>query len=235
MRKARNQLSILLLLASCILCLSVLGGFANAVELIVNPKNTQTIIRSDSGSYSPNRLKYKLRSSGGKVTWRIKSLPRWLRAKPAEGKVGSLRVNVKVRPKNSKISKLAPGIISGKIKLAYASKEKIVARNVKLIVEGNVSDGEIQFKKCRACHDSEDKNKIGPYMQGVYGRVAGTVPDFKYSDAMIAYGEIWEEGNLDRYLEDPRGFIPNTKMAYAGLDDPVDRMNVIAYLKSLTP
>lgn len=95
--------------------------------------------------------------------------------------------------------------------------------------------GEKVFAKCKACHVVEtDKNKIGPSLMGVIGRIAGTHAGFKYSNAMIDAGNsglIWDETALTTYLQNPKAFINGTKMAFAGLKADDDVANVIAYLK----
>jgi cytochrome c2 len=103
--------------------------------------------------------------------------------------------------------------------------------------QGTAAAGEDVFKKCRACHDVGDgaKNKVGPLLNGIVGRKAGTVEGFTYSDANKAAGAaglIWTEAELNTYLLDPRKHMPSNKMAFAGLKDDQDRADVIAYLKT---
>ncbi|GLQ81533.1 cytochrome C protein [Mesorhizobium huakuii] len=98
--------------------------------------------------------------------------------------------------------------------------------------------GEKVFTKCQVCHIvNEDKNKIGPSLHGVIGRTAGTHPDFKYSDAMIAAGKSgvkWDEPTLTTYLHDPKAMVKGTKMTFPGLKNDADVANVIAYLKTFS-
>ena len=98
--------------------------------------------------------------------------------------------------------------------------------------------GEKVFTKCKVCHVADaDTNKIGPSLQGVIGRIAGTHPDFKYSEAMIAAGASgvkWDEPTLAAYLHDPKALVKGTKMAFAGLKKDEDVANVIAYLKQFS-
>lgn len=93
------------------------------------------------------------------------------------------------------------------------------------------------FRACAACHTVQNgKNKIGPSLFGVVGRVPGTAENFKYSNAMQAFGaggKVWDEATLDGYLANPREVVKGTKMAFPGLQATADRENVIAYLKSL--
>lgn len=98
--------------------------------------------------------------------------------------------------------------------------------------EGDAKKGEKTFRKCKACHTAtEDKNKVGPSLMGVFGRKAGTHPDFKYSKGMTEIGVTWDEANLDKFLTKPKDFVKGTKMIFAGLKKEDDRANVIAYLK----
>jgi cytochrome c len=98
--------------------------------------------------------------------------------------------------------------------------------------EGDAAKGEQVFKRCMPCHNAENKtNKIGPYLQGVVGRKAGTAEGFNYSDAMKNSGLTWDEANLNQYLENPKAKVPGNKMAFPGLPKQEDRDNVIAYLK----
>ncbi len=85
------------------------------------------------------------------------------------------------------------------------------------------------FNQCKACHQI-GKNGVGPNLAGVFGRKAGTVDGFKYSDPMKAAGN-WDEAALTKYLTDPKGTIPGNKMAFAGIKKPEDLAAVIAYLK----
>jgi cytochrome c len=93
--------------------------------------------------------------------------------------------------------------------------------------------GEKVFLKCKICHQIGEgaKNAVGPVLNGVVGRKAGTYPDYAYSDANINSGLTWDEATLKEYLKNPRAKVPGTKMIFPGLpkDDDID--NVIAYLK----
>ena len=102
--------------------------------------------------------------------------------------------------------------------------------------EGDAAKGEKVFAKCKACHEVEKGvNKVGPTLKGVVGRKAAAVEGFKYSEAMIAKGAegvVWDEATLTAYLPDPKGFVPKTKMMFAGLKKPEEVADVIAYLKA---
>ena len=120
-------------------------------------------------------------------------------------------------------------------KLAAALAGLIVSTAAALAQD--VANGESEFKKCRACHDigKDAVNKVGPALSGLIGRTAGSVKEFSYSDANLdaaKKGLIWTEEVLLKYLEDPRAFMPGTKMAFAGIKDEADRKDLIAYMKA---
>ena len=105
--------------------------------------------------------------------------------------------------------------------------------------DGKAEDGAEVFKKCRACHDVGPgaKNKVGPLLNDIVGRQAGSIEGFNYSDANKAAGAkglVWTDEVLFKYLENPLTFMQGTKMAFAGLKDEQDRSDVIAYLKTFT-
>jgi cytochrome c len=90
------------------------------------------------------------------------------------------------------------------------------------------------FGMCAACHSDEaGRNGLGPSLHGVVGRQAGGVAGFAYSPAMKASGIVWDEAEIDRFIEDPRALVPGTKMTYAGLRDPARRAEITAYLATL--
>ncbi len=101
---------------------------------------------------------------------------------------------------------------------------------------GDHEKGEVVFKKCKSCHEVGEgaKNRVGPQLNGVFGRTAGTVPDVKYSNNMIRMGNdglIWTEQTLDAYLENPKALVSRTRMSFRGLKDADDRANLLAYLR----
>lgn len=107
------------------------------------------------------------------------------------------------------------------------------------VAAGDPAQGEAVFKKCMACHAVGDnaKNKVGPVLNGVIGRTAGTLEGYKYSQAMIdagAAGTVWDEVSLTTFLADPKALVKGTKMAFFGLKQPEDIANVIAYLETFS-
>jgi cytochrome c len=103
-----------------------------------------------------------------------------------------------------------------------------------LLAMGNLGHGEKVFKKCSACHQiaSGGKNMIGPNLWSVIGRKAGSVSDYKYSKAMVAYGKEWTYEEMNNYLIKPQAYVKGTKMAFAGLRKEKDRASVILFMNS---
>jgi len=86
---------------------------------------------------------------------------------------------------------------------------------------------------CSACH-APDHNKVGPLLEGVMGRRAGSVPGYPYSTALAQAGITWDADTLDKWLAGPQHFIPGAQMPFS-LPDAVRRRDVIAYLETLNP
>ena len=97
----------------------------------------------------------------------------------------------------------------------------------------DVEKGQNAFKKCLPCHNIGPgaKNKIGPELNGLDGRKAGTAPDFSYSDANKNSGLIWDEATFKEYIKDPRAKIPGTKMIFAGIKNEQEITDLWAYIK----
>lgn len=89
------------------------------------------------------------------------------------------------------------------------------------------------FAVCAACHSVEKgKDGLGPSLAGVFGSKAGT-GSFEFSSAMVGSGLTWDAATLDRYLENPRGVVPGTTMAYNGLKNEAQRKAIVEYLKGV--
>lgn len=93
--------------------------------------------------------------------------------------------------------------------------------------------GEKVFAQCRACHQVGEnaKNAVGPVLNGLFGRPAGTVEGYTYSPANKNSGITWDEATFRDYIKNPRAKIPGTKMVYAGLKDEQRINDLVAYLK----
>ena len=98
--------------------------------------------------------------------------------------------------------------------------------------EGNAEEGAEVFKKCRACHDLGPgaANKVGPVLNEIIGRKAGTVADFAYSDANKASGITWNKDSFMKYIDNPAAMVPGTRMAFGGIKDPMEVANLWAYV-----
>ncbi|MBL8770266.1 MAG: cytochrome c family protein [Phenylobacterium sp.] len=97
----------------------------------------------------------------------------------------------------------------------------------------DLANGEAKFALCQSCHTITPggANMTGPNLHGVFGKKAGTGnADFKYSDAVKNAGFVWDGPHLDQWLEKPQTFLPGTKMTFAGIKNPKDRTDLIAYL-----
>ena len=97
----------------------------------------------------------------------------------------------------------------------------------------DVAAGEKSFNKCRACHQVGEraKNTIGPVLNGLFGRKAGTVPGFNYTDANKNSGITWDDAVFAEYIRDPKAKIPGTKMIFAGIKNDKEIADLTAYLR----
>lgn len=124
--------------------------------------------------------------------------------------------------------------------LASASVSEIVEEEGPSIAElmqtADVDKGANVFKKCAACHTSENGGaaRIGPNLWNIVGKDVATTSGFSYSDAMLAQEGDWNYELLDRYLTRPKDAIPGNKMVFVGLRKDSDRADVIMYLRSLS-
>jgi cytochrome c len=105
----------------------------------------------------------------------------------------------------------------------------VVAHSAPGLASGDAAHGAQVYQDCMICH-SLDKNEIGPRHRDVFGRKAGSVPDYNYSAALKASSIVWNETTLDQWLTDPQALVPGTKMMFS-VDDAQDRADVIAFLK----
>lgn len=104
---------------------------------------------------------------------------------------------------------------------------------------GDPVAGEAVFKKCKSCHQVGEgaKHRIGPHLNGIFGRQAGTHDDFRYSKALVRAGTgglEWHADTLDAFLEKPRSLASGTRMSFSGLRKPAERLDLIAYLRTFS-
>jgi|SRR5690606_29169524 len=104
------------------------------------------------------------------------------------------------------------------------------------MAEGDPAKGEKLFNRCKACHTVEagGTDRQGPNLHGVFGRKAGTKEGYNYSKAMANADVVWSEETIDKFIADPKAFIPNNKMIFVGIKNEAQRADLIAYLKQAT-
>ncbi|KAH6640785.1 cytochrome c-like domain-containing protein, partial [Chaetomium tenue] len=103
---------------------------------------------------------------------------------------------------------------------------------------GDIKKGAGLFKtRCAQCHtvEKDGVNKIGPALHGLFGRKTGSVEGYAYTDANKQKGITWDDDTLFAYLENPKKYIPGTKMAFGGLKKEKDRNDLIAYVLLFYP
>jgi cytochrome c len=104
-----------------------------------------------------------------------------------------------------------------------------VGHSAPSLAAGDPEHGAKVYHECMICH-SLDKNGIGPSHRDVFGRRAGSVPDYSYSAALKGSNIVWNETTLDHWLTNPQALVPGTKMMFS-VGDAQDRADVIAFLK----
>ncbi|HRE19468.1 MAG TPA: cytochrome c family protein [Rhabdaerophilum sp.] len=104
-------------------------------------------------------------------------------------------------------------------------------------VAQDINAGKTVFAQCRVCHQVGEgaKHLVGPHLNGLFGRTAGTTEGYSYSDANKKFGKTWDDPTFTTYIKDPKGVVPGTKMAYIGLKDDKKIADLVAYLKSFGP
>jgi cytochrome c len=105
------------------------------------------------------------------------------------------------------------------------------------LADGDLEQGERTWNKwCVTCHSLDpDKKMLGPHLQGMFGRTAGTLEGYNgFSKAMKESGIVWDEEVLNDYLAKPRVFLPGARMFFGGIPSEEERLNLIAYMKQIT-
>lgn len=114
--------------------------------------------------------------------------------------------------------------------LGYVAAALLGAALANAASAADAAHGKELFATCAACH-SEKPDAIGPSLKGVYGRKSGSLPDFRYSNAMLRANLVWDDANLHAYLKDPQAKVRGNRMPFGGLANDSDIDDVIAYLK----
>lgn len=100
---------------------------------------------------------------------------------------------------------------------------------------GDPEAGQKVFRKCATCHEVKTtRNKVGPHLVGIFGRPAGALEDFKYSDAMANADIVWNEETIGAYVKNPKTYIEGNRMIFVGLKNDTEVADLIAYLKEAT-
>lgn len=120
--------------------------------------------------------------------------------------------------------------LTGVMLIAVAGMAPALAATPRGAQVADVRAGEAVYARCLACH-ALGYDRTGPRHCGLFGRRAGSVKGFVYSDAMKRSKIVWNEKTLDLFLADPVKTIPGTAMGYAGVKDGKERADLIAYLK----
>ncbi|MDH7797845.1 MULTISPECIES: cytochrome c family protein [unclassified Beijerinckia] len=121
-----------------------------------------------------------------------------------------------------------------KLKPLFAATSILLALSP---IAGQAQDaaaGQAVYNQCRPCHQVGEnaRNLIGPELNGLLGRKAGSVEGYSYSEANKNSGITWDEATFKEYISNPRQKVPGTKMAFAGIKNETQIQNLIAYLKT---
>jgi cytochrome c len=101
-------------------------------------------------------------------------------------------------------------------------------------IAADASHGKVLFEKCASCHnDKAGASDVGPSLNGVLGRKAGGLDDFRYSNAMRRTDFTWDEANLKEYILNPQGKVKGNRMPFSGFSNPTDVDDIVAFLSTL--
>jgi cytochrome c len=149
------------------------------------------------------------------------------------GHLGNILVHPKRLDKNVYV---VEGVAEAKPEAAAGAAPAQVEPIAPLLASAKAEDGQKVSRQCAACHtfDKGGKSGVGPNLYGVVGGHTAHLEGFAYSPAMKAKNSEWDYEALNQFLANPKGFVPGTKMAFAGLRKPEDRAAIIAYLRTLS-
>lgn len=118
------------------------------------------------------------------------------------------------------------------IALAAAAATLFLLPGIQAAQAGDPAAGQRVFNQCRACHQVGEnaRNGVGPQLNGLFGREAGSLEDYNYSAAFDNLDKVWDHENFAVYIRNPRQVTPGTKMVFAGLRNEQQITDLIAYL-----
>jgi cytochrome c len=104
------------------------------------------------------------------------------------------------------------------------------------LAAANLKRGQLLYMVCKACHDVEAglPHKVGPNLHGIFGRQAGAVEGFRYTDVLVNSGIVWGPETMDAWLRQPGALVPGNGMAFAGIANDADRASLVAWLMANT-
>ncbi len=121
----------------------------------------------------------------------------------------------------------------------FAAAALILSVPMPAVADGHAEAGAEVYRRCASCHAVEPDagRKVGPHLNEIFGRAAGTLEGFRFSRAMIAAGEdglVWDEETLEAFLKRPRDVVRSSRMSFNGLRSEEDRAELIIFLRTLT-
>jgi cytochrome c len=119
------------------------------------------------------------------------------------------------------------------VRLNFLAAALVIAQNATTVRADEVSDGQSTFAACSACHSINGSEGLGPHLNGVIGRKAGSLAGFNYSPAMKRANIVWDAQALDKFLADPQQALPGNRMPFSGLSDAAKRADIAVYLGTL--
>ena len=119
------------------------------------------------------------------------------------------------------------------VRLNFLAAALVIAQNATTVRADEVSDGQSAFAACSACHSIDGNEGLGPHLNGLIGRRAGSVAGFNYSPAMKRTNIVWDAQSLDKFLADPQQGVPGNRMPFSGLSDAAKRADIAVYLGTL--
>jgi cytochrome c len=219
--------------AKCKACHTAEQGGANGIG-----PNLYGIVGKPVGKHAAG-FAYSADLSGKGGTWDFATLNEWL--KNPKAFAAGTKMSFAGLPKGEDRANVILYLNSLGSNLPLPAPEAVPAagaapaEGAAVALVGDAAKGEAVFAKCKACHtiDQGGANGIGPNLFGVHGEaVAGDRGGYAFSDALKGKGGTWDDATLDAWLAGPAKFAQGTKMTFAGISDPQQRADVIAYLKS---